>query len=505
MKSPFPRIAAWALVPGLALGGDPSPRITLNAAGEDLHTVLEAIAEQTGYNLVLPENANLKLRLSLRDVSLREALDGILVLNGFQYQVQGKTILVYGKENAEFVKSLSPMTPLQARVFDLRHVSVKCIKDTVEGMLSPRGKLRAISGYAGRSWERTQTFLGAEQGGTVPKAAAKDPEDERADRVVVVDEDARLDDIAALIAKIDVPRRQVYVSAVIFEMSLTEEEEIGLRWRISASLSPSSLPWNFPFGHNDLGQFSPRVSPSDSFYPGPGDRGMFPDVASNQFLFGRIDMSGSNLLIELKRLGAALNLISNPRLMVADQEEAVILVGERYPLLQSTVTDQGTVTETFDRYEPIGVQLRVVPNVLDDGEVSLLIEPQITSLGATVTGTTGLSYPRISTRRVESKISVGDGESVVIAGLVSDSDSRTIESVPFLSDIPILGRLFRYRSTSREKVDLVVIVTPYIDRVPDFDALDREFERAGVPVKAGRLLNSNAQAAKSSYSAAPRR
>ena len=486
-------IGLLTLAPWTLCGGDPPARIAITAAGEDIHQVLEAVTEQTGYNFVIPESVSLRVQVSLRDVTLKEALDGLLVLNGLNYLIQGKTVLVYPAANAEAMKPLTQGGPLRVRVFELRYVSVRSIKETVEGLLTPRGKIRSISNPSAQSWERQDTFLySPAERAAPPKPATKDADDDRAHRFMVIDEAEQLDLISEVVAQIDVPKRQVYISAVIFELGLAEEEEIGLRWHLSATITPSSLPWNFPFGHSTLGPFSPRVSPSDPLAPtGPG---MFPDNPASDFLFGRIDLSSSNLVIDLRRLGSTFNVISNPRLMVADQEEAVILVGEKYPLLRSTITDQGTVTETFDRYEPIGVQLRVVPHILENGEVSLLIEPQVTALGQTVTGTTGLSYPRIATRRVESKLSVADGKSIVIAGLVSEQDRKSTQTVPLLSEIPILGRLFRYHATTNEKVDLVVIVTPYVDRVPDQEALDREYEAAGLPVKSRRLIKPKAPA-----------
>jgi type II secretory pathway component GspD/PulD (secretin) len=89
---------------------------------------------------------------------------------------------------------------------------------------------------------------------------------------------------------------------------------------------------------------------------------------------------------------------------------------------------------------------------------------------------------------VESTIRINDGESVVIGGLLSERDTISSRNVPLLSDIPILGYLFRYRSTIKEKIDLVVVITPYVDRPPSTDALDRELERAGFKANVKRLL-----------------
>ncbi len=452
-------------------------RVTLKTSNENIRLVLEEIAQQTGYNIVLPETIQMTISVALRDVSLVKALDAILILNGMRYSIQDKTILIYTEQDKERVKDLTPPTPLKVKIFQLNHITVNTVQKSIEGLLSPRGKMMVLPPTPPETWTTQTEFLSDQAAATKTAGTMDVKPEERSKRFFVLDEQTNLDLIADVITQVDTPKKQVFISTVIFEMRLSEEEAVGLRWTLSGNAGGSSLPWNFPFGHGDLGEFSPHVSATeDLFSIRPG---MFPDNEATDFLFGQLNMTSTQLLFQLNKLGANVNILSNPRLMVTDGDEAVILVGERYPILTSTVTDEGTVTETFDRYEPIGVQLRVIPNIQDNGRVSMLIEPQVTDVGAVVVGTTGLSYPRISTRKVESKITVSDGDSLVIAGLVKEDETVNTNGVPLLSDIPILGYLFRHRSVTKEKIDLVVVVTPYINKPPATTEIEREMEKSG--------------------------
>lgn len=478
-----------------------SQKISLQASEESIRIVLETLARQAQYNIVIPEQVNMKISVSLQNVSLPEALDAVLIVNGLRYMLRKKTILVYPETQQKQMAETMPLIALTAKVFNLQYLPVTSITPLVEGLLSKNGRLMPISPPASETWTSSASYLANPMAGE--GASPSDPKGARkaSYRFMVVDHQENLDTIAELIQQVDQPTRQVYISTVIFEMNVSEEEQIGFRWAISGLASGSALPWNFPFGHQDIGEYSPHLDPDDDYYPDPRP-GLFPNSPYSDFLFGQVNMTSSQLMFELNQMDTDFNLLSNPRLMVTDREEAVILVGERYPVLRSTISDQGTVTETFDRYEPIGVQLRVKPHIQDNQEVSLLIEPQVTSVGNVVMGTTGLSYPRISTRKIESRIRIKHGHSLIIAGLVSESETANVTGVPILSDIPLLGYLFRHTTKATEKVDLVVVVTPYIDEPPDFSAIEQELKKSGfrptarTSVKGGKVIVDKPKAPK---------
>ncbi|MCI0650607.1 MAG: secretin and TonB N-terminal domain-containing protein [Planctomycetes bacterium] len=488
-------VAASAPLPldGQAEG---EPLITLNAPSEDLHVLLDAVAEQAGFSISVPFKISDKVTVRLREVTLRQALDAILAPNGYHYVINGKVITVFDSEMAKDNARLQPAEEMiQWRLFELKHIPAKGLEKTVLGMLTKeRGIFQIIPAHVTRGWE-----VGEQVGEPVTPAAPVGViapqqnllDESRSYRFLVRDVPAVLGTIEQMVAKVDVPQRQVYISVVIFEMNHDEQEEIGFRWRISLDATGSALPWNFPFGRHDAGEYRAIVDPADPLAPSVSGRA-FPDVPGDSnltgvdggFIFGSVKLTSTQLLAELNRLGAETNIVSNPRLMVGDNQEAVILVGERFPIFRTTITDQGTVTESFDRYEPIGIQMQVVPHILENGQVEVALNPQVTSLGNLVIGTTGLTSPRISTREVSTVIRVEDGASIVIGGLVTDRNSETKTETPWLSAIPILGRLFTHEAKSKQKVDLVVVLTPYVDGLAERHDLQRELEKSRAGARA---------------------
>jgi type II secretory pathway component GspD/PulD (secretin) len=171
-----------------------------------------------------------------------------------------------------------------------------------------------------------------------------------------------------------------------------------------------------------------------------------------------------------------------------DGREATILVGEQYPILQTTSSTNvnNTVGGSLSYYQNIGIQLRVVPQICGENEdkVNLIVHPTVSNQNNTVNvmgGTDGKSiiaqYPIIDTREAETQMIVDDGDTVVLGGLLSDAKAKEIMGVPFLSNIPLLGKLFDRLTKNGSKTDLVVFLTVRIVRpsaVLPADVLDRK-------------------------------
>ena len=159
MKKPAVFFIVWLLISAPPAGASEELKITIATSEEDIRVALDIIAEQSGYNIVIPEDIDLKIRVRLNNVTLLEALDSILVINNLRYVVQDKTILVYPEGNDNIVKALNPASPLKTYVLALQHVPVKSIKKTVEGLLSPRGKVMTIPHPRPQQWTKGDDFL----------------------------------------------------------------------------------------------------------------------------------------------------------------------------------------------------------------------------------------------------------------------------------------------------------------------------------------------------------
>jgi len=195
---------------------------------------------------------------------------------------------------------------------------------------------------------------------------------------------------------------------------------------------------------------------------------------SGLFTFGTLDFSDFSAVLQMIQTNSNVQVVSNPRVVVGDRHTATILVGERFPILSANVSEFGSVTEQLDHYEPIGVQLEVTPSVLNEEEIELFVRPSTSSLGPLVVGSTGLSVARINSRQIDTMVTVKDNQTLVLGGLITSRDVEDVSRVPYLSRIPLLGRLFTHKSSSTERVDLVVFLTVSIVREHGLTAKQRK-------------------------------
>jgi general secretion pathway protein D len=161
-------------------------------------------------------------------------------------------------------------------------------------------------------------------------------------------------------------------------------------------------------------------------------------------------------------------VLSSPELIAANNREASILVGSKVPFISSTRLGNDISIDRAVQYQDVGTKLSIVPTINDDGYVSVQLLQEVSSL-TPQTVAAALSAPVISTREANTRAILRDGQTVVIAGLIGESRQVQDEGVPFLKDLPLLGALFKRQSTTHQRTELAIFVTPYIVR-SDADA-----------------------------------
>ena len=211
------------------------------------------------------------------------------------------------------------------------------------------------------------------------------------------------------------------------------------------------------------------------------------------FKFQAYKVNGTNVEVVLHALqeNEDTNTLSTPTILTLDGREATILVGEQFPIIETTSStmDSNTVGGSLSYYQNIGIQLRVVPQICGDNEdkVNLIVHPTVSNqngsvkVGGTTTATATADlpiaeYPIIDTREAETQMVIDDGDTVVMGGLLSDAKAKEVMGVPFLSSIPLFGKLFDRLTKNGEKKDLLIFLTVKIVRpssVVPSDVLDR--------------------------------
>ncbi|MCX7760984.1 MAG: type II secretion system secretin GspD [Hydrogenothermaceae bacterium] len=261
------------------------------------------------------------------------------------------------------------------------------------------------------------------------------------------------------IENLDVRRKQVLITATIVEASTKSLLQIGVQWQALGNKGGAAF----------------RGGTSDTLYQ---------SFLSGNFLLGFINNSGKTLsvggtsvffpdlalLFSLLESGTGFNIISNPRVLTLDNQDAEIKVGNVIPFASGVKFDiNGQPIITYD-YKEVGLTLKTVPRVSSAETLRLslkLVLQEVTDYIRPQVGNLSYAVPVTSNRSLDSDIVVENGQTIVIGGLVSDKNIKTEDKVPGLGDIPIVGNLFKYRSDSKEKTTLFVFLTPYIISSPE--------------------------------------
>jgi general secretion pathway protein D len=283
--------------------------------------------------------------------------------------------------------------------------------------------------------------------------------------------------LSQVIAQLDIPRPQVLVEALIMEVDITDNQELGFRGILTVVEGDTryrilSAPDTPELGNVDL-DGDGTIGPGEVVAP------VIRDVLDNAFFGSFSRVAGDTVISAAIRAAAndsSINIISAPHILTTDNEEAEIKIGDNIPIITSRVqaplTGQQQQVDPFQtsvnvERQDIGVTLRVTPQISEGDNVRLDIFQEITDTNPAIQGTVGNVNevgPALSTRKVENTVVVADGETVVIGGLISDDFEDSVTKVPWLGDIPFLGWAFKSTKRNLRKTNLLVFLTPHISR-----------------------------------------
>ncbi|QDV90425.1 Type IV pilus biogenesis and competence protein PilQ precursor [Phycisphaerae bacterium RAS2] len=473
--------------------------ITLNIDKGEIGDALRLVAEQGGLNLVVGPEVKGEVSVYLANAKLETALRAIAVNNGFAYSVDEGVITV-SKPPERLPESALPPPPMVTRVFTLRSMDAERVRDALEYALTKYGKMKVLNensnpGYGSQRLTNLAGDFQQEQGGGNVSAAALGGNGAQngafggagnvgaqtglngapgqgmmgagyprnAAKLVVTDVAENVDRIAELVADLDRLPPQVLIEARIVEMSVILQRQLGIDWDVNVlangPILNHELPLDWRAGFASGSQVRRNASGTAQSTAG--------------LALGSVDFSRLTALLRIHQSDNAVRLLANPRLLVYNNHSASILVGERYPILQANITDFGTVTEAFDTYIPVGVQLEVTPTIMMDGSISILVHPATSSLGDDVVGTTGLRVARILTREIDTRVIMQDGDTIVLGGLISDRKTRNVQKIPGLGDLPVLDVFFRQENPGTDRVDLLVFLTARVQGATEINERDQ--------------------------------
>jgi general secretion pathway protein D len=266
------------------------------------------------------------------------------------------------------------------------------------------------------------------------------------------------DTLARVIEQLDVRRKQVYVEAMILEVSMERARELGIELQGGFSINGDGVG----LGRTHLGSLNTALTNPSSL------AGLLLAAASNK----TIELpDGTRVPAQVALLRAAqnstdINVLSSPTLLTADNQEAEILVGQNVPFVSSRATDSSDLDNLFATVEreDVGITLRLTPQISEGNTVRLDVYEEVSAIVPTTVGDPNLVGPTTSVRSASTTVVAKSGQTVVIGGLISDNTTSQSSGVPFLQDVPVLGNLFKSDGKRGNKINLLIFLTPHIVR-----------------------------------------
>ncbi len=409
-------------------------KLSLNFQNIEVRALLQVIADFTNFNIITSDTVTGNVTLRLKDVPWDQALDIVLQAKGLGMRKTGNVIWVAPQAEILAKEKSELEARQQIQVLELpRTQSFRLNFATAEDV----AKQLTTAVGAGEN----QVRILSKQGSVFAEP--------RTNQIFVTDVGTKLEEIEALIKKIDVPVKQVLIEARIVEASDDFSKSLGVRFGASSNPRSTADRGGSSFGFNSLNvSNSGRVSTipaADS----TRDGGLF-----SLSLFNAGVTRLLNLEILANESDGKVKTIASPKILTADQREAKIEDGQRIPY--NKIDQAGnTTTEFIDAV----LSLRVTPQITPDGDVIMKLE--VKKDQARLNELTR-ALELVQKKIVETQVLVENGGTIVIGGIYTQIDTNTLEKVPGLGDVPVIGNLFKSRGRSSVKTELLVFITPRV-------------------------------------------
>jgi general secretion pathway protein D len=378
-------------------------------------------------------------------------------------------LILYGtpednEENKRLISLIdvpSPATSSRINVYYLENAESGEIAKVLESLTKPGAQAGAQPGQDG---EKSAKLVITPDKSTNSLIIMASPEDYQ--------------NVVSVIQKLDRRPKQVFVEAMITEVSINRSLELGSQWRASGTVD------GYPVAIGGLGtvdstSISSILSGMSGFTIGGLANILTIPVTGSDGTTTDLTVPGFAALFSLSEFKDVVNVLSTPHILTSDNKEAEIMVGENVPFLskfESTSSTDSTVIQSIERKD-VGITLRIKPQISEGNYIKLDIYQEISALS-----TSTQAADVITTKRsAKTSVVVRDRQTVVIGGLIQDKAENNSTKVPLLGDIPILGWLFKSKTNDKEKVNLLVYITPTI--VKDFEKLDEIREKKDIEYK----------------------
>ncbi|MGE7958119.1 type IV pilus secretin PilQ [Pseudomonas sp. NPDC089530] len=407
-------------------------KLSLNFQDIEVRSVLQLIADFTNLNLVASDTVQGGITLRLQNVPWDQALDLVLKTKGLDKRKVGNVLLVAPadeiaareRQELESQKQIADLEPLRRELLQVNYAKATEIAKLFQSVTRAEDK----------SDERGSITV-----------------DERTNNIIAYQTRERLDELRRIVSQLDIPVRQVMIEARIVEANVDYDKSLGVRW--GGSLQNQGN-WNASGVSNGANGSSTIGTPGSTSSNSP-----FVDLGATANTSGLgIAFITDNVLLDLELTAMEKTgngeIVSQPKVVTSDKETAKILKGTEIPYQEAASSGATSVS-----FKEASLSLEVTPQITPDNRI--IMEVKVTKDEPDYLNKVQ-DVPPIKKNEVNAKVLVNDGETIVIGGVFSNTQSKVVDKVPFLGDVPYLGRLFRRDVVSEKKSELLVFLTPRI-------------------------------------------
>ena len=449
-----------------------SSKVSLDVKNMDIIDVLKILADKGKLNISIAGNVKGRITLFLKDIDVKDALEIVLISGDLAYEKKGEIVYVMTERDYEASYGRKYWDKKTVKVFKLKYAKATRLKKLVSQVISKIGKViedeptntlivmdtpektsqvseiiaKVDRLIATRVFELN--YISAESlkekiSEMVTKEAGFIKIDETSNKIVVADYPERINDIEKVVLAFDVKPLQVLIDAKIIELRPSKKYYAGINWDY----------WIEKYFRVE-GTFSSASDTDDGIQFGT---------------VGVAEVAGPDdytAIMEFLQIFGETKILSTPRILALNNQEAKIVVGTKDVYITSAVSEVGdsAVTSQTVNYVDVGVKLYVTPTINREDYITLKVKPEISSSERTkITAEDKITeIPVVTTSEAETTVIVKDGVSVIIGGLRKVTHEKEKKQVPFLGSIPGLGVLFRNESDEWDKDELVIVLTPRI-------------------------------------------
>jgi type II secretory pathway component GspD/PulD (secretin) len=455
-------------------------KITLDVRDMNIIDVIKFLAIKGDFNVVTSKSVEGRVTLYLKSVSIRDALDIILISNNLAYQIQNEIIHVMSETEYEAAYGRKFNDRSIVKTVRLTYTKPAYVLSTLESIKSSLGKIvidedtgtvviidtpeavermekalteieKPMESYVySLQYAKADVLVEKLKARIDTNAVGSITADERSNQIIVRALPDRRKEIWEVIKQLDTKTKEVLIEAQIVQIVIKPEFDMGIDWKLDFRDSSDKEIRKLEFENVYLDE--DNLTSTDALYSNFG-----------KIAIGQVGIQHFISSLRALKQVSDTKILSNPKLLVANNEEAKIHIGDTIPYIISTTTGSGDTATTSEdvRFVDVGLQLAVNATINDEGYVTMRLKPEISTVVNYIESLGG-GIPQVNKTEVETSVIVKDGMTIVMGGLKSDVKVQNKKGFPFLMDLPWIGKMFGATSDSITKTEIVIFITPHI-------------------------------------------